>query len=216
MKLSDLNPGDEFEYVYTIPVYHQGKFLVLDTVGSYLRPAAKVASRFIFSYATKKVVNHFVELEIIKKGANVKSQKQMGHFVGWKFGVPVKVNAKCQKDQNAVSGNSRLIDESNSIFIIVVQRGGVVICNKDYYSYELIPHRYNYSGGSNEPRYPICISPKFTAFCNSLNEIVHLEALFTKTHKFVPIPPAATITIDGKTIELSAETTANFKEQLGI
>ena len=142
----------------------------------------------------------------------MKSQKQMGHFIGWKFGVPVRIlNIRGVQVQHFMY----LIDETENYFRVMSIAGGFKVLSKTNCSYELIPHKYNYPGGANEPRYPICESPGYTAFCNSLNEIVHLEALSTAVYKFVSMS-AATITIDGKTIELSAETTAELKKKLGV
>ena len=149
------------------------------------------------------------------RGNNMKSQKEMNHFIGWKFGIPVKVVAKNQADQRIASGEARLVDEDANYFSIIRRNGEVRVRNKQNFYYELIPHKYNYPGDTNKSRYPICESPEYTAYCNCLNEMVHLEALTTKTYKFVPIP-VATLNIDGKTIELSAETTAELKKKLGI
>ena len=135
---------------------------------------------------------------------------KMNHFIGWKFGVPVKVSAKCHRDQNAVSGEVRLVNETASYFIIVIQRGGCVVCNKQYYYYELIPHK---AGVVKGPRYPVCQSTFNAAYCNADESCMSKLGIHYEQLEPVSI---ATLNIDGKTIELSAETAANFKEQLGI
>ena len=143
-----------------------------------------------------------------------KVQKQrkgnsMNHFIGWKFGVPVIVTAKYQGNQDAVRGEVRLIDENDSTFIIVHHLGGAFVCVKEHYEYELIPHRYS----SFSPRYPVCQTPDFTSFCNGGHK---MNLLDTTRSKHLQPYSTATLTIDGKTIELSAETTAELKKKLGV
>ena len=208
MMLKHLKPGDEFEYVTTKPAYRSGRFLMLDDDNSYLRPVAVDNCRFLFSYGTQKVVRHFGEQEIIKKGAAVKSQKEMNHFIGWKFGVPVKVQAQLQRHQKEVSCDVKLIYEENKYFVVINYIGGVIVCDKDYYSYELIPHKY----GAFSPRYPVLQSPSETVFCNSTEEMSTTGCTMLELKPY----PTATLNIDGKTIELSAETTAELKKKLEI
>ncbi len=146
----------------------------------------------------------------------MKSQKEMGHFIGWKFGVLVRIYERNPGGVNYPEyEEARLIEENGKTFIIMYNDQKLGYRSKQNFHYELIPHKYNYPGETNEPRYPICESPEYTAYCNYLNEMVHLEALTTKTYKFVSIP-VATLNIDGKTIELSAETTAELKKKLEI
>jgi len=205
-RLKDLQPGDEFEYVYTVPVYRQGKFLVLDTAGNYLRPAAKIASRFIFSYATKKVVNHYVELEVIKKEATVKSQKQMGHFIGWKFGVPVRIlNIRGAE----IYPLTYLISESEKYFEVLSVAGGLEVFSKDNRSYELIPYKY---GNIMNPRYPVCSSPDKTAFCNAMNCMTGLDSTGDVLKEY---PTAKLVLEDGTEIKLSTETIEALRQQFG-
>lgn len=205
--LKDLNPGDEFEYVNTKPAYRVGKFLVLGDDDSYLRPVAIATCRFLFSYVTKKVVRHYEEQEVIKKENNMKTENKMGHFVGWKFGVPVRIFLHGRR----VKEYCRLTHESDVSFRAVNDGGGGTYYLKlDGYTYELIPHRYG--GNKNGPRYPICETPEYTSFCNPGNRMTTLDSYGGKMELY----PAATPIIDGKTIELSAETTANIKAELGI
>lgn len=135
-------------------------------------------------------------------------ENRMNHFIGWRFGVPVKVQAISEANQDAVRGEVRLIAESSTDFIVVPERGGVVICHKNYFSYELIPYKY----GVCSPRYPVCQSPNFTAYCNSRASMNTLDSTSKKFYRY----PAAVLVIDGKTIELSEETAAEIKKKLGI
>ena len=130
-------------------------------------------------------------------------ENKMGHFTGWKFGVPVRVTAKSHRDQAAVSGEIRLIDEDNSHFVLVNKKRGVcVICNKGDYIYELIPHKNLFTAFS--PRYPVCQSPARTAYCNSgIGEPQMNQIDSCGTNDLSPYS-TATLTVDGKTIELSA------------
>ena len=137
-------------------------------------------------------------------------KNSMGHFVGWTFGVPVKVRAKLQDDQEAVSGETRLIHEDEHYFDILTENGAQASCSKNYFYYELIP--YKYPGFS--PRFPVCQNKNETAFCNSTYNMtcIGVTLLTMKPYSY----PVATLNIDGKTIELSAETVANLKKELGI
>ena len=138
-------------------------------------------------------------------------ENKMGHFIDWKFGVPVKVAAKNHRDQAAVSGEIRLIDEDSSHFVLMNKtRGACVICNKGDYHYKLTPHKYR----GLSPRYPVCQALEYTAFCNSKNVMAVLDAGECTLKPYSA--PIATLTIDGKTIELSAETTAELKKKLGV
>ncbi len=201
----DLSPGDEFEYVTQSPGYRMGKFLVLNTEGSYLRLAATQGCRFLYSYAAKKVVNHFAEQEVIKKEIPVSSKNKMGHFTGWQFGVDVIVHPKV--GGSAIRG--RLIQEATNDFKILTNIHGVVSYNKVGYYYELIP--YKYSSVMN-PRYPVCVSLSRTAFCNSLGI---LNMLDTTSATFKEYPTAKLILADGTVIELSGETTESLRQQFG-
>ncbi len=211
MMLKHLKPGDEFEYVTTKPAYRSGKFLVLGDDNSYLRPVAVDNCRFLFSYGIQKVVRHFGEQEIIKKGTAMKSQKEMGHFIGWKFGVPVKI-----LNTRGVHINDfmYLIDETTLHFMAMSIAGNVEVYSKSNRSYELIPHIVCHAAFS--PRYPVCQSPKRIAYCNSgigkpqMAQIDSCDVISVKPF------PVATLNIDGKTIELSAETTAELKKKLGV
>ncbi len=240
--LKDLIPGDEFEYVNTAPGYRKGRFLVLNTMGSYLRPVATDKCRFLYSFTAKKVVNHFVEQEIILKKfvneavtipcypnvtafindqnrikleeANMKSQKQMGHFVGWKFGVPVKIYEHDPGGRNYPEyEEARLIYEGDKIFVVVFNNKTMGSRSKQNFHYELIPHKYSsqfIDSFEYSPRYPVCQAPEYTAFYNDDDTISVLDAGKVKLYPTV----AATLNIDGEVIELSAETAANIKAKL--
>lgn len=206
--LKDLKPGDEFEYVVTTQAYRRGRFVVLNNVGSYLEPVAKEGCAFVFSFLTNKVCQHWglhdVNLISKTKENNMKNSTSMGHFVGWKFGVPVKIWNHYHKKVI----ESKLVWENDDGFRVVSESGYVVYYSKDNYTYELIPHEYSHFS----PRYPVCQTSNYTAFCNSGCEIDILDAVIGKLKHY----PVATLTIDGKTIELSTETTAKLKEKLGI
>ena len=208
VKLKDLHAGDEFMYVDDVRNYRKGKFLVLNSDGSYLVLSGVVGSRFLYSYEAKKVVSHYVELEVnvISKSEDaVKSQKQMGHFIGWKFGVPVRiVNTKGVQ----INHFTYLIDETNLYFIVMNKAGDTEVFSKSNRSYELIPHKYS----TFSPRYPVLRNSLETVFCNSTGKMLSIGVTIIELKSF----PAATLNIDGKTIELSAETTAELKKKLGI
>ncbi len=208
MKLKDLIPGTEFEYIDQGHSYRRGKFLVLNIC---FVPANRMYSVAILSYVTKKVCNHWGQLKVSVISKPEKTMENtMSHFIGWKFGVPVRVCALKQENQKAVSGVTKLIYEDNDYFNVTTSNGMCVLCNKSCYYYELIPH--NYSRGIYSPRYPICSNNKGTAFCNAAN---NFNDLGTALGELIPCP-AATLNIDGKTIELSAETIAELKKKLGI
>lgn len=209
--LKDLIPGDEFEYVNTKPAYRVGKFLVLGDDNSYLRPVAVDICRFLFSYTTKKVVHHFEEQEVIKKETNVKTENKMGHFVGWKFGIPVRVYEHNPGGVNYPEyEEGRLVHEYDKGFVIIFDGERLGYRLKHNFHYELIPHK----AGVCEPRYPVCQSNENTAYCNADHDGMSRLNVYHKLD-LVPIS-TATLTIDGKTIELSAGTTANIKAELGI
>ena len=135
----------------------------------------------------------------------MKSQKEMDHFIGWKFGVPVKI-FHCGR---SVKDYSRLTHESDVSFRAVNNVGGGMYFSKsDGYTYELIPHKY----GAFSPRYPVLQNPSQNVFCNSTEEMSTIGCTMLKLKPY----PTATLNIDGKTIELSAETTAELKKKLGV
>jgi len=210
MRLRDLNPGDEFEYVNTIPEYRKGQFIVLDTNGGYLRPASTETSRFLFSYAAKKVVNHFVGQEvIIKKEANVRPQKQMGHFIGWEFGVPVKISGMHSGSVCIDNEKALLVFENDLNFRVINPNGSFSSYHKSLFYYKLVPYNGKHA---SYPVYPVCrredgVSPY-------LNGSLRTFAGVSDTLQ--PAPTAKLVLEDGTKIELSAETIANLKEQLGV
>lgn len=208
MRLKNLEPGDEFVYLHANYDYREGRFLVLGSDSSYLQMSATKSSRFIFSFTTKKVVNHFEGEEVIKKEANVKSQNQMGHFIGWKFGVPVRVSSRNHLS-SYTEGQVLLIEETENTFTVKFEYL-VKTYNKKVYSYELIPYKYS---DVMSPRYPVCLSPNRTAFCNSENNMTYLD---TTTKPFYKYPTVKLVLEDGREIRLSAETTAILKAQLGV
>ena len=210
MKLFDLSAGTEFEYVDQEPFYRRGKFLVLNIC---FAPINRTSSIAILSYVTKKVCNHYGELEvntISKSGDNMKSQKEMGHFIGWKFGVPVKVYEHNPGEVNYPEyEEARLIEENGKTFIIMYSDQRLGYRSKQNFHYELIPYKV----GDLNPRYPICSNSSYVAYCNGGGVMQELDRLGASSLKPYPV---ATLNIDGKTIELSAETTAELKKKLEI
>ena len=142
---------------------------------------------------------------------NLFKETNMNYFIGWKIGIPVKVTAEYRGNQDAVRGEVRLIDENASTFIIVVQRGGAVVCNKNYYHYELIP----YEGGGVKPRYPVIQNKFRQAYCNYGGDMETLTTVGLANMVRLP-EEIATLIIDGKTIELSRETIDRLKKELGV
>lgn len=213
--LKDLKPGDEFEYVETAHGYRRGKFLVLDRKGSYLQPAVRAGCVFIFSFLTNKVCQHWGLLDVIlisKSENNMKSQKEMGHFTEWKFGIPVRIYEHNPGGYNYPEyEEARLVNEDDKYFIIVFNGGKMGMRSKRNFHYELIPHKYGHLNIFN-PRYPVCQTEHYTAFCNANNKMATLDAGGSELKRY----PAATLNIGGKTIELSAETTAELKKKLGV
>lgn len=215
--LNDLSPGTEFEYVNQKDSYRRGKFLVLNSKGHYLRPALGIGCVFIFSYTTKAVCRHWGELEVNVISKPEKTvENTMGRFIGWKFGVPVRVLDRYNK---VVRILRYLVYECKSGFVTIDEHGdranwiksGKISSGGRGYSYELIPHEYE-SFYPHGPRYPVCSSLNYTSFCNSYDRMNCLGAVGQPlTEK-----PTAKLTLeDGTEITLSAETTATLKKQLG-
>ena len=132
----------------------------------------------------------------------------MNHFIGWKFGVPIQVFSKYA---HPTTQEGLLIYEDETTFSTVLSTGALWGFKKCNSHYELIPYR-NYD---SSPRYPVCVNKENAVYCNAWGKMSALSNLSTKD--LVKIPKtAATFTIDGKTIELSAETTAKLKKKLGV
>lgn len=139
----------------------------------------------------------------------MKSQKEMGHFIDWQFGVPVKIY-----HHNVIySSDYLLVRETGHNFTVmskIMNMGGQIVFKKaDGCRYELIPYKYN----MHSPRYPVCQTLEYTAFCNSHGFMDYVGV--NESDKLWPYS-TATLIIDGKTIELSNETVTNLKKELGI
>ncbi|KKN48382.1 hypothetical protein LCGC14_0653290 [marine sediment metagenome] len=147
----------------------------------------------------------------------MKSQKEMGHFIGWKFGVPVRVYEHNPGGVNYPEyEEARLIEENGKIFIIMYSDQKLGYRSKQNFRYELIPHIVCEAAFS--PRYLICQSPERIAYCNSSigePQMAQIDSCDVFSVKLYPAI-AATLNIDGKTIELNAETTAELKKKLGV
>lgn len=140
---------------------------------------------------------------------NMKSEKSMGHFNGWQFGVPVRVyEINPGGIQRCVE--ARLISEADNYFAITFGNMQIGIRNKANFYYELIP--YNCAGYKN--RYPVCLTPGESVYCNYSGEMGEMST-FYGVPKQMPIP-TTTLIIDGKEIQLSAETVARLKKELGV
>ncbi len=135
----------------------------------------------------------------------MKSQKEMGHFIGWKFGTPVRIfNINGVQTDDFVY----LINETKMYFTVMSKAGNVEVFSKSNRSYELIPYKYS----AFSPRYPVCSSPDFTAYCNARFQMTTLDSTSQKLQQY----PTVTFAIDSITIKFSAETTAELKKELGI
>ncbi len=144
------------------------------------------------------------------RGNNMKSQKEMNHFIGWKFGVPVRIlNIRSVQ----IDDFMYLIDETKSYFTAMSRAGNAEVFSKSNRSYELIPHTVC---GAFNPRYPVCQNSKRTAYCNSNIGEQQMTQIDSNSTSDIKLYPTATLNIDGKIIELSAETTAELKKKLEI
>ena len=133
------------------------------------------------------------------------SEKQMGHFTDWKFGVPVKVHSV-----ERMITEGRLFFESDIEFKTVARHGAITRWNKARYHYELIPYEID---GCTKQRFPVCQSPSDTAYCNRFNNIAKI--CDCTNDNIIRIPNhTAILTIDDKKIELSHETITNLIEQI--
>ncbi len=137
-------------------------------------------------------------------------ENKMGHFIGWEFGVPVKVSSR--NSSSPYTDQVLLIQETDNTFIVKFKYF-IKEYNKAVCCYELIPYKYGRAPYS--PRYPVCKSNSYIAFCNSSDKINCLDSAQGLIFKEIK-QPTATLNIDGKTIELSVETTAELKKKLGV
>ncbi len=209
MRLSDLNPGDVFRYLDGRPEFLSGLFMKMHQKNTYISPMTKKHCNFIISLNDGMPYNHADrrEVEIILKYKERTMENKMNHFINWRFGVPVRI-------QNRYNPNSKiesmLIWENDNGFRAITETGPTTYYAKDTFTYELIPYTYD---NVMSPRYPVCHTAKGrTSFCNSGNEMGFLDNTSSKFDKY----SIATLTIDGKIIELSAETTAELKKKLGV
>ena len=148
------------------------------------------------------------------RGDNMKSQKEMGHFIGWKFGVPVRVYERNPGGNNYPEyEEARLIGENDNSFTLLFDSGSIRFRRKQNFHYELIPHQAE----GREPAYPVCKNDCNTTYCNArVNGLMSFPVFGGTSNNRVKLTPLATLNIDGKTIELSAETTAELKKKLGV
>lgn len=133
----------------------------------------------------------------------------MGHFNGWQFGVPVKVHGLFMGTLSTLTrANIRLIDETSSHFKTIDEHGMTTYSKGQFY-YELIPYKTN----TLKLRYPVCITSMETVYCNAGDEMGLMTTQIAPLK--VALKPTATLIIDGKEIQLSAETAARLKKELG-
>ena len=132
----------------------------------------------------------------------------MNYFIGWKFGVPVKVFSKYA---HPTTQEVLLIYEDETTFSTVLSTGELWGFKKINSYYELIPYS---SKGTSGARYPVCSNYCHTAYCNAQNVMQRIG--YANSDTVEKSPPAATLIIDGKTIELSAETIAELKKKRGV
>lgn len=210
MKLSDLNPGDVFRYLDGRPEFLNGLFMKMHQKNTYISPMTKKRCNFIISLDDGMPHNHADcrEVEIVLKYRERIMENKMGRFIGWRFGVPVKVrgmnaNSVCINCEKAL-----LVFEDGLNFRVINVDGTFSSYHKHYYSYELIPYKSHHVPG---PIYPVCqredgVSPYLDG---------NVRDFIGKSDTLQPMS-VATLTIDGKTIELSAETTAELKKKLGV
>lgn len=134
------------------------------------------------------------------------TEKSMGHFTDWLFGVPVKIYDRRMIKQAYCE--ARLIHESANLFKVVhIHNDTLEAFQKKNFYYELIPYECS---KYNSPRYPVCVSSISTAYCNCNDSINFLS---TSNLQLQPAP-TITIIIDGKNIEISDESYENLKRQL--
>ena len=209
LKLKDLNPGDVFRYLDGRKEFLTGLFMKLHQQNTYIKPMASKRADFIVSLDDGMPYKHadYREVEIVLKYKEEIMENKMGHFIGWKFGVPVRVSSR-NFSQPYTETLVLLIQETNNTFTVSFENF-IKKYSKEIYCYELIPYKY---GDVMSPRYPVCLSPNYTAYCNSRADMTILDSTPKPFYKY----PTATLTIDGKTIELSAETTAEWKKKLGV
>ena len=136
------------------------------------------------------------------------TEKSMGHFTNWSFGVPVNVYYK-NRDKS-LNNVARLVYETIVHFVTVNDGGYFTSYNKVNYYYELI----SYTTYKALTRYPVCRSLIEVTYCNAGRMGQFYDC---KLHEITLSPePTATLIIDGKEIKLSAETTARLKKDLGV
>ncbi len=217
--LGQLNDSDVFKYVVQAHIYRRGKFQRLQQDNCYIRDNATDTGILIVNLKTGRVCRHSKTLAVKLLWSNIKSEsgennmdnvknkkyvKSMDHFIGWKFGVPVKVYVGGRKIQESL-----LFYEDAVRFKTVNTEGVATHWTKEFTCYELIP----YAIGGLSPRYPLCTTLKATAYCNMNDVMERVNESFTIRR----LPDhTATLEIDGKKIELSQDTIANLIKELGV
>ena len=215
MKLADLKPGDIFEYAVQDRHWRTGTFAVLNMVSCYVRDWFVEGLVMVNHLDNGMVSRHRDNRQVIllsKSGEKIMStdtKENMDYFIGWKFGVPVKVIQR-ESDQRI---EGLLIQETEDAFYVLAAGTYTTIYSKAVYRYELIPYRPSDMG--NSVRYPVCTTPKSTAYCNNVDRMEFMSSAYQPMIR-IPDPPTVTLTIDNKKIELSQETIANLIKELGV
>ena len=214
MKLGELKAGEVFEYVNQYNHCDVGVFRVLDRRNCYLKDWVTDETTMIVHLARGQVCKHAKHKQVIllsESGEKIMStdmKENMGHFINWKFGVPVKVFAF----DNGQHSEGRLTRESDKTFSVYWEDGGHANLRKISYYYELIPYGVTYC---SKGRFPVCQTPRHSAYCNSGVEMEQISSCANGTITRIPDPPIVTLQIGDKTIELSPETADKLRKELG-
>ena len=212
MILKNLKPGDIFGYIDGSPEFLSGTFMRMHECNTYTKPLMKKNCVVIMDLYDGMMHVHSDrrEVNVISKSEETMENK-MGHFIGWKFGVPVRVSSRSYS-LPYTAGKVLLIKETEDTFTVMFE-SFIKEYNKAAYCYELIPHQAEGRG----PAYPVCKNDCNTTYCNArVNGLMSFPVFGGISNNRVKLTPLATLNIDGKTIELSAETTAELKKKLEI
>ncbi len=218
LTLGDLPTKSVYEYVDKNKNWNRNRYAVLDQSCYSFCGQHKDGYKFVVDITTGKICHHRKMLAVVHVvDIDKKEEAVMDHFIGWKFGVPVRVFRR--RGKLHILPNACLVHESARTFRVLSLRSGQVepdilapYTKEDYY-YEPIPYKAPY--GQHEPRYPVCQNNGYTAYCNQSKIMKNLGSVTGSLHP-VPKPNPATLTIDGQTIKLSEETTRELKIKLGV
>ena len=98
--------------------------------------------------------------------------KKMGYFNGWKFGVPVTIIHQGATINPPVK--ARLVRETDDAFWVLTRidtdRQSVMYYKKSDFAYIPIPYKVD----NMQPRFPICVNRRDTAYCNKGSKMASL------------------------------------------